>query len=93
MAGFINVSGKSTSNKVTRRDVKMMEVFIVKGSDTPRVHVGTGEVPPSAETHWRSINLLTGEEASTRNGGSEVTIIGTAELNVDVHDDFRHLFD
>ena len=87
---FINISGKSQSNKVTRKDVSMGQVFQVKGENNAKryAHVGTGSVPPSKAVHYRSINLDSGEEASSHNGDSEVTIIGTWELQVDLHEDF-----
>lgn len=99
---FINISGKSKNNKLTRADLENGQVFIIKqkldsynnkGGAKPSLyaHVGTSEVPPSTDKHFRSLNLTTGEEASTRNGGSEVVVVGTYEISVDLHEDFANL--
>jgi hypothetical protein len=85
---IINVTKKSKSNEVLRKDVQLGEVFVVKGGNTAYAHMGTREVPPSNGVGYQSMNTVTGENAFSANGTSKVTIIGTWELNVIIKDEY-----
>tara|TARA_R110000822_G_scaffold100708_1_gene226475 strand:+ start:1318 stop:1596 length:279 start_codon:yes stop_codon:yes gene_type:complete len=91
MTNFINVSVASTSNKVSRADAQMLDVFQVKGKDTLYANVGIRTSPPSSDHRYQSINIKTGEPASTSNGSSSITIVGKASLEVVLGQDYSHL--
>lgn len=91
---IINVSVSSKSNVVKRKDVQKGDVFYQHGGKdkTPRAALGRREIPPSKDARFMSMNLLTGEESSTANGEVSVTIIGRWTLQVDIQEEYKHLF-
>lgn len=77
---FINAKLGSPSALLTRKDVPEGTIFLVKGQNTPYATMGRRSSPPSNDTRWMSKNLVTGVTASTDNGDSKVTIVGTYEI-------------
>ena len=89
--GIINVRCGSKSSQTTRADVKLGEVFIASGKKTIYAHTGTRAVPPSNDKRFQSMNIKTGVEASSANGTAKVEIVGTWNMEVQLHEDYRHL--
>jgi|TARA_R100001530_G_scaffold136365_1_gene116750 hypothetical protein len=88
---FINVSASSTSNIVKRSEVQIGQVFQSLDSGAtgiPYAHTGTRTVPPSQEVRYGSINCVSREDASGKNGNARVRIIGEWVMGLKFHEDF-----
>ena len=88
---IINVSTASKSNEMKRKDVGMGQAFTAKGKKTVYAHMGERTVPPSNGVGYQSINTSNSEPAFTTNGDSNVTVVGTWKLNVELAEDYGHL--
>lgn len=92
MSKFMNVSVKSKSNVVKRKDVPQFAVFMSK-TGAVYANVGMRTVPPSAERAYQSVRLDNakgnrGETAVSKNGDTLVTIIGSFTFNVELASDY-----
>jgi hypothetical protein len=89
---FINVSKGSKSNHVQRKDVKFGELFRAKGKEmdgATYAHMGVRTDPPtSGPEAWQSINIDSGEAASSPNGDKGVVIVGGFTIEAAIHEDF-----
>jgi hypothetical protein len=94
MPSFIRVTADSDSSLILRKEVQMGELFIVKGGDKLYAHMGVTTNPPTpgnAVPRYKSVNLRTGEDASSPNGDSKVQVVGTYTIEANLHEDFAHL--
>ena len=94
MPSFINVNATSDSSFTTRDQVEMGELFVVKGKSKLYAHMGVTTCPPTpgnAVPRYKSVNLRTGEDASSANGDTKVQIVGTYSIEANLHEDFAHL--
>jgi hypothetical protein len=77
---FINVSSaaKNSANVTTRDSLAKGDVFTINKNKAKAVfaHMGQRTIPPSNDMRWQSLNLVNGEESSTSNGNTPVTIVG-----------------
>lgn len=88
---FITVARESASNVVKRKDVKFGELFKASGGRNQAMyaHMGDRTDPPTrGVTRYQSINLDTGECASTSKGDKNVEIVGSFKIAAVVHEDY-----
>jgi hypothetical protein len=89
MATNVKINGTATATKTTRASVPAGACFMVKKGNKVYANIGQRTVPPSGEARFESINVANGELASSANGKSEVTIVGSWELNVTLTPDAK----
>lgn len=94
MAMRINVKNGSKSNTIRRASVAKGDVYIIpknKKQEGVYMALGRRSVPPSDDNRWMSLNLVTGEEASTSNGEFTVELVGTSSTEITFGPGYEHL--
>ncbi len=94
MPNHIRVSKESNSNLITRDKLKVGQVYRVtsgKHKDAIYGFIGVSTIPPSNEVRYRSMNLNSGEMASTSSVENKVEVVGTFVFDVTMQEDFAHL--
>ena len=94
MPNHIRISAESNSNLITRDKLKVGQAYRVtsgKHKDNLYGFIGVSTIPPSTEVRYRSMNLNTGEMASTSNVENKVEVVGTYVFDVTLQEDFAHL--
>ena len=95
MSKFIQVDGKSASNKVRRDAVQLGQVFALETNGKTKLIAHTGErtTPPSkgipGTKAWQGMNLVSGEPTVSHHGETMVEIVGTYTLNVSLADVYK----